>query len=98
MQLNYPPVRIRQLKGLLGFTRQSYYQYWHRQTLGVNPEEQLLELVKEIRKEHPRMGGRKLYQLLQSERDKRGIKIGRDAFLTCFSNTGCWFEEKGAGW
>ena len=85
MQLNYPHVHIRQLERLLGFTRQSYYQYWHRQTLEVNSEGQLLELVKEIRQEHPRMGGRKLYQLLQSERDKRGIKIGRDAFFDLLS-------------
>ncbi len=85
MQLNYPHVHIRQLAGLLGFTRQGYYQYWHRLTLEVKPEEQLLDLVKEIRKDHPRMGGRKLYQLLQSEINKRGIKIGRDAFFDLLS-------------
>ena len=85
MQLNYPHVHIRQLEGLLGFTRQGYYQYWQRQILEVKPEEQLLELVKEIRQEHPRMGGRKLYPLLQSEINKRGIKMGRNAFFDLLS-------------
>ena len=85
MQLNYPHVHIRKLERLLGFTRQGYYQYWHRQNLEVSHEDQLIELVKQVRQEHPRIGGRKLYLLLQPEMYKRGIKIGRDAFFSLLS-------------
>jgi hypothetical protein len=71
MQLNCPLIRIRQLEGLLGFTRQGYYQYWHRQAQEVDQDGQILELVKQIRREHPRIGGRKLCLLLKPEMDKR---------------------------
>lgn len=73
MQLNYPQARIRQLERLLGFTRQGYYQYWQRQALELSWDTQILELVKQVREEHPRIGGRKLYQLLKPELLRKGI-------------------------
>lgn len=85
MQVNYPHIRIRQLEGLLGFTRQAYYQYWQRQAQDISQEEVIINLVRQIRKDHPRLGGRKLYQLLKEEMDQRGIKIGRDAFFELLS-------------
>jgi transposase-like protein len=85
MQINYPQVRIRQFEELLGFSRQGYYQYWQRQAIAVNKDTEIVNLVKKVRKDHPRTGGRKLYQLLESEIDKRGIRMGRDAFFTLLS-------------
>ena len=67
MQVNYPNIHIRRLERWLGFSRQGYYQYWQRQAQGLNHEDQILELVKQIREDHPRIGGRKLYQLLKPE-------------------------------
>ena len=94
MQLNYPHVPIRRLERLLGFTRQGYYQYWHRQALEVNREEQVIELVRQVRQEHPRIGGRKLYQLLKSELDKREVKLGRDAFFDLLSLHGLLIRKR----
>ncbi len=82
--MNYPQVGIRQLEGLLGFTRQGYYQYWQRQKGESQAEIQIVNLIKQFRADHPRIGGRKLYQLLKGELNQRGIKMGRDAFLPSY--------------
>jgi len=81
MLTNYPNISIRQLEGVLGFCRQGYYQYWQRQADQVDYEADILQLVKTIRQDHPRIGGRKLYWLLQEAFLERGIKVGRDGFF-----------------
>jgi len=55
----------------------------------ISFEQQLvMHKVLEIRKEHPRMGGRKLYELLQSFILKNQIKMGRDAFFDLLAANG----------
>lgn len=66
--------------GPIGFTRQGYYQYWQRQT-EQQDDLNVLRLVRPIRRDHPRIGGRKLYSLLQKDFLERGIKLGRDGFF-----------------
>jgi hypothetical protein len=56
------------MSGRLGFSRQVYYQHSTRQLIGEEREQQVLTLVHRIGEEDPRMGGRKLYHLLQDER------------------------------
>jgi len=80
MLTNHPTISIRQLEGVLGFTRQGYYQYWQRQT-EQQDDLNVLRLVRPIRRDHPRIGGRKLYSLLQKDFLERGIKLGRDGFF-----------------
>ena len=41
----------------------------------------MLELVAQVREEHPRMGGKKLYHLLKEQLMHQGIKLGRDALF-----------------
>ena len=53
--------------GPIGFTRQGYYQYWQRQSEQVDGDFNVLRLVRPLRRQHPRIGGRKLYNLLQDE-------------------------------
>jgi putative transposase len=53
----------------------------HRQTKEHLQETQIVDLVVSLRKAHPRLGGRKLYLLLEKEMKQKGIKIGRDAFF-----------------
>ncbi|SOD98530.1 hypothetical protein SAMN06269250_6136 [Spirosoma fluviale] len=70
MLTNHPNISIRQLEGVplggpIGFSRQGYYQYWQRQADQVNHDADILQLVKKVRQDHPRIGGRKLYWLLQ---------------------------------
>jgi putative transposase len=79
--MSNPHIHIRQLERCLGFSRQAYYQYWQRQAGQGGHEDQVISLVKTIRKDHPQMGGRKLYTLLKEELNKREIKIGRDALF-----------------
>ena len=81
MLTNYPNISIRQLEGVLGFSRQAYYQYWQRQTGQVSHEADILQLVKKVRENHPRIGGRKLYSMLENEFLEREIKMGRDGFF-----------------
>lgn len=79
--MNYSNAHVRQLEGVLGFTREGYYQYWKRQFGQEVTDNQVVNLVKDLRKDHPRIGGRKLYSLLKKELTKREIKMGRDAFF-----------------
>lgn len=58
----------------LGISKQSLHQRLERQLKQYSYEHQLLYLVYEIRSEHPTMGARDMYYLLQPE------FIGRDAF------------------
>ncbi len=43
-------------------------------------EEVILEMVKQIRKRLPRIGGKKLYLMLQEEIEKLPVNVGRDKF------------------
>lgn len=42
-------------------------------------------MVDEIRRRHPRMGGKKLYKLLKPDMETAGIKLGRDKFFELLS-------------
>lgn len=62
-------------------TRQAYYQNnWYLEDLSFEHELVLKEILK-IRKKHKRMGGRKLYEKLDSFILTHQIKMGRDAFF-----------------
>ena len=81
MLTNHPHISIRQLEDVLGFTRQGYYQYWQRQAGQTSYDADILQLVRKIRQDHPRIGGRKLYSMLEKELLEREIKMGRDGFF-----------------
>lgn len=66
---------------LFGVTRQAYYQYyWHQEEISFEQALIVSEVIK-IRKQHPRMGGRKLYHLLEPFLLEHQIKMGRDALF-----------------
>ncbi len=81
MQVTYPHIRIRRINGLLGFSRQGYYQYWRNNISHQERDQEVINLVKGLRKEQPKLGGRKLFSLLKEEFYRRRIKMGRDAFF-----------------
>lgn len=64
-----------------GVTKQAYYQNKHRVQQNLIQQEILLDQVKNIRKNHKRLGGRKLFFKLKGFRIEHGIKMGRDAFF-----------------
>jgi putative transposase len=85
MKDSYPSISLVRFCRLLGVTRQAFYQYfWHVED--ISTEQQLvLEHIKQIRQEHPVMGCRKLYCMLQSFLLEHQIKIGRDPLFDLLS-------------
>ena len=87
-------INIRQLEGWLGFSRQAFYQYWQRQAGQTNSESDVIELVKKLRNDHPKMGGRKLHDLLKEEMAQKGIKMGRDALFELLAANGLLIRRR----
>lgn len=81
MKDRYPHVSLVRFCRLLGVTRQAFYQHgWQAQAMGIE-HELVLQQVHAIRRDHRRMGGRKLYELLEPFMLEHGIKMGRDALF-----------------
>lgn len=66
---------------LFGISRQAYYKRLKAAQSKASIEIQVRDMVLNLRHTFPRMGGRKLFFLLQAQLDKQGIRIGRDRFF-----------------
>jgi len=86
-------VGIDRLCGLLGKTRQGYYQKGNYTYREVVKGEIILEMVQEIRLEMPRIGVRKLLEIL-SPRLIGELTIGRDSFFTLLRNSGLLIRRR----
>ena len=64
MRRKYPPVGVGTLGGLVGKTRNAFYEYQRRATAQALLNGLVLALVADIREDLPRLGTRKLYFLL----------------------------------
>jgi len=69
------------LCGWFGITRQAYYEHKKKEAATLLEEELVIKQVKEIRKNHPSMGARKLYLKLQPFIQAHKIKLGRDGLF-----------------
>lgn len=67
-----------QVCALFEISRQAHYQKQWREAEWVKEQELILEMVRMIRRKHPRMGTRKLYFKLQPMMREEGVQIGRD--------------------
>ena len=77
-----------------GMSRQNYYAARrHRQCRQID-EDLVVELVKAERKIQPRIGGRKLLYLIQSDMVKAGVSIGRDRFFELLKSNDLLVERK----
>jgi len=74
----YPKKSIEYLSQRLDKTQQAFYDNSKRKKNNDLQDAIVLTLVKELRKNHPKMGTTKLAQLLQSDLEKHNIKMGRD--------------------
>ena len=85
MKNNFSHIGLAKLCGWFGFTRQAYYQNsW--KAIDVSIEEGLiLKEVQKTRKNHHRMGTRKLYEKLHEFMLEHQIKMGRDALFNLLS-------------
>jgi putative transposase len=61
-----------------GITRQAHYQKWRREVRCGQAGVLILEMVRQIRRKHPRMGTRKLLLKLDRMMSAEGLTIGRD--------------------
>jgi putative transposase len=81
MKMTYQHIGLVKLCGWFGMTRQSYYQHNWTSIETTFEQELVLKQIKEIRKRHPKMGGRKLYTMLEPFLLFHHIKIGRDGLF-----------------
>lgn len=85
MKSNFAHIGLARLCGWFGITRQAYYQNNWEGISTTLEEDLIIQRVKEIRKNHRRMGTRKLYELLQPFILEHQIKMGRDALFNMLS-------------
>jgi putative transposase len=85
MKSNFSRIGLAELCGWFGITRQAYYQNsW--KAIDISIEENLIpKEVIIIRKDHRRMGTRKIYEKLQTFMLEHQIKMGRDALFNLLS-------------
>lgn len=82
MKAYYKHIGLEVLCGLVGRTRQAYYESeWRREKVQFEAAI-IVDLVKDERKIAKRVGGKKLYLILRQELELHSIHIGRDKFLS----------------
>ncbi|MBW7868719.1 MAG: IS3 family transposase [Brumimicrobium sp.] len=85
MKLRQPKIGLSRFCRLFGVTRQAYYQSFYREEFVEIEQELVLKEVISIRKNHPRIGTRKLYVMLEQFMLEHQIKMGRDALFDLLS-------------
>lgn len=81
MKENFKGIGLADLCSWFGVTRQAYYQSKKRVLRDLIEQEILLDRISNIRKDHKRLGGRKLFHKLEDFMNVHNIKMGRDAFF-----------------
>ena len=66
---------------IMGISPQAYYKAMKKASSEILSEEIIIDLVKEKRRKLPRVGGRKLYLMLQEQLRNLPVSIGRDKFF-----------------
>ena len=85
MKTNFQHIGLARLCAWFGVSRQAYYQNsWKAIDTSIE-EELIIQQIRQIRKNHRRMGTRKLYEKLQPFILEHGIKMGRDALFNLVS-------------
>jgi len=85
MKERQPKIGLSKLCWLFGVTPQAYYQSFYREKFVGIEQELVLKEVVSIRKNHPRIGTRKLYVMLENFMLEHQIKMGRDALFDLLS-------------
>jgi putative transposase len=71
-------VSMAEICAQFGVSRQAHYQKLWREIKRHAQNEIVLELVRQVRRKHPRMGGRKVLLKIQPLLGAEGLQIGRD--------------------
>lgn len=72
----------------VGVTRQATYQHRRRQAKRQGDEALIVAKVQKIRQRHPRLGTRKLLEVMQPWLRENGFKIGRDTLFELLRRQG----------
>ncbi|HRT09813.1 MAG TPA: IS3 family transposase [Candidatus Paceibacterota bacterium] len=80
----------------LGMSRQNYYAQRRRRQRQAVDADLIEQLVVAERRLQPRLGGRKLYKMLQPELRAAGVKIGRDRFFEVLAQRDLLLEPQPA--
>ena len=65
----------------LGMSRPNYYRHCRRRQQKELQQERILELVHQERRLQPKIGGRKLQELIGPQLAREGVHLGRDRFF-----------------
>ena len=85
MKTNFSHIGLAKICGWFGVTRQAYYQESWKEMEASIEVEVLLKEVQKIRKNHKRIGTRKLYEMLAPVMMEHQIKMGRDKLFDLLS-------------
>ena len=83
-----------QVCGFFEISRQAHYQKAQREQEQAQKAEIILELVRQVRRKHPRMGTRKLLYKLQPMLVPEGLKMGRDRLFNLLRSQDLLVEPK----
>ncbi len=81
MRMKNPVAGTEKLCGLFGKTRQAWYKARQETERREMQSMAVIYQVKQVRKDLPRCGGKKLYYLLGGFLENHGIRLGRDKFF-----------------
>lgn len=79
---------------MFGLTRQAYYKHNSNQEARSFEESIILDLVRDIKKDHPFMGVRKIYNKIEPNLLEHCIKIGRDGLYTLLWQNGMLVRKR----
>lgn len=94
MKDRYPKISLLRFCWLLGITRQAYYQNGWRSQVESMEEGLVLQQILTIRANHRRMGGRKLYEMLEPFMLEHQIKMGRDGLFDLLADNGLLVKRR----
>lgn len=85
LRTDFPGLQIGKLCELFGYTKQAYYQSVSRKCMAEGEDDIILELVKAIRKEMPKLGTRKIQYILT---ERYCMTVGRDHLFDIMRDNG----------
>lgn len=94
MKENFKGISLANLCSWFGVTRQAYYQNKNRVLQDLIEQDILLSKIVNIRVDHRRLGGRKLFFMLEGFMTDHGIKMGRDAFFNMLRNHNLLIKQR----
>jgi len=92
MKQLYPKVSMEDLCGLFGYSRQNYYKCTQNSKKRKSYEESIVEIVKEIRVDQPRLGTIKLQHLINQR--LIGYSLGRDQLYDILRSRGLLIRRR----